>query len=219
MDAAGFYRASQTDGAGTTVTYAPLSNAGQHSAELKSLLGLRAEALGVLIGLLRDFGTEAVEAVATMNRIAEKIEQEPTYSGIIDAQRAIPEPTAADAISLAARQIAETLKLAAIVTYTASGTTGLRAARERPRVPIVALSPVLETTRRLSLVWGLHCVMTEDAHDQEDMVNRACNIVNEQEFGKPGDRIIIIAGVPFGTPGSTNMLRVAYIGADGHSGL
>ncbi len=164
-------------------------------------------------------GQYPVEAVATMNRIAEKIEQEPTYSGIIDAQRAIPEPTAADAISLAARQIAETLKLAAIVTYTASGTTGLRAARERPRVPIVALSPVLETTRRLSLVWGLHCVMTEDAHDQEDMVNRACNIVNEQEFGKPGDRIIIIAGVPFGTPGSTNMLRVAYIGADGHSGL
>ena len=66
VEAAGYYRASQADGAGTTVTYAPLSNAGRHSAELKSLLGPRADALGGLIALLRDFGTEAVEAIATL---------------------------------------------------------------------------------------------------------------------------------------------------------
>ncbi len=95
-------------------------------------------------------GQYPVEAVATMNRIAEQVEREPTYSTIIDAQRAMPEPTGADAISLAARQIAETLKLSAIVTYTASGTTGLRAARERPRTPIIALSPVVDTARKLS---------------------------------------------------------------------
>jgi pyruvate kinase len=163
-------------------------------------------------------GAYPVEAVATMNRIAVQVEKDPLYSGIINAQRSEPEPTGADAISLAAREIAETLKLAAIVTYTASGTTGLRAARERPQVPIIALSPILDTARRLSLVWGTHCVVTEDARDLDDMVNRACRIAFEEEYGKPGDRIIITAGVPLRTPGSTNMLRIAYLGPDGQGG-
>ncbi|QPC85823.1 pyruvate kinase [Mesorhizobium sp. NBSH29] len=163
-------------------------------------------------------GDYPVEAVATMDRIAQQVERDPTYAGIINAQRSEPEATGADAISLAARQIAETLKLQAIVTYTASGTTGLRAARERPHVPIVALSPVLETARRLSLLWGTHCVVTPDATDLDDMVNRACQIAFQEEFGKVGDRIIVTAGVPLRTPGSTNMLRIAYIGSDGLSG-
>jgi len=161
-------------------------------------------------------GEYPVEAVATMNRIAERVEQDPTYAGIINAQRSEPEATGADAISLAARQIAETLKLSAIVTYTASGTTGLRAARERPQVPIVALSPVVETARRLSLVWGTHCVVTPDAVDLDDMVDRACRIAYSETFAGTGDRVIITAGVPLRTPGSTNMLRIAYVGADGH---
>ncbi|WP_379066075.1 pyruvate kinase [Mesorhizobium sp. UC22_110] len=160
-------------------------------------------------------GSYPVEAVATMNRIAERVERDPTYAGIINAQRSEPEATGADAISLAAREIAETLKLSAIVTYTASGTTGLRAARERPQVPIIALSPILATARRLSLLWGTHCVVSEDATDLDDMVDRACRIASEQGFGKAGDRIIITAGVPLRTPGSTNMLRIAYLGADG----
>jgi pyruvate kinase len=163
-------------------------------------------------------GAYPVEAVATMNRIAEQVEKDPLYAGIINAQRSEPEATGADAISLAAREIAETLKLSAIVTYTASGTTGLRAARERPQVPIIALSPILNTARRLSLLWGTHCVVTEDAKDLDDMVNRACRIAFEQGFGKPGDRIIITAGVPLRTPGSTNMLRIAYIGPNGQGG-
>ena len=71
----------------------------------------------------------------------------------------------------------------------------------------------------LSLVWGLHCVVTEDARDLDDMVNRACRIVNAEGFGKPGDRLIITAGVPLGTPGNTNMLRIAYIASDGQSGI
>ncbi|WP_420961375.1 pyruvate kinase [Brucella sp. IR073] len=164
-------------------------------------------------------GQYPVEAVATMARIAEKVERDPTYPGIIHAQRSEPEATGADAISLAARQIAETLKLSAIITYTASGTTGLRAARERPQTPIIALSPIVETARRLSLVWGLHCVVTEDARDLDDMVDRACNIAFREGFAKPGDRVIITAGVPLRTPGSTNMLRIAYIGADGLTGI
>lgn len=160
-------------------------------------------------------GEYPVEAVATMNRIAERVEQDPTYPGIINAQRSEPEATGADAISLASRQIAETLKLSAIITYTASGTTGLRAARERPQVPIIALSPVVQTARRLSLVWGTHCVVTADASDLDDMVNRACRIAFAESFAKPGDRVIITAGVPLRTPGATNMLRIAYVGAEG----
>jgi pyruvate kinase len=164
-------------------------------------------------------GQYPVEAVSTMDRIAQRVETDPTYPGIINAQRSEPEATGADAISLAARQIAETLRLSAIVTYTASGTTGLRAARERPQVPIIALSPVVETARRLSLVWGTHCVVTPDASDLDDMVDRACRIGYGEGFGKVGDRLIITAGVPLRTPGATNMLRIAYIGSDGLSAL
>ncbi|PSJ58427.1 pyruvate kinase [Kumtagia ephedrae] len=160
-------------------------------------------------------GSYPVEAVAMMNRIAEQVERDPLYSSIINAQRSEPEATGADAISLAARQIAETLNLSAIVSYTASGTTGLRAARERPRVPIIALSPVVETARRLSLLWGTHCVVTPDASDLDDMVKRACTIAQAEGFGGEGDRVIITAGVPLRTPGSTNMLRIAYLGTDG----
>lgn len=164
-------------------------------------------------------GDYPVEAVATMASIARTIEREPHYPGIIYAQRPQPEATGADAISLAARQIAETLKLTAIVCYTSSGGTGLRTSRERPNVPILALSPSVQTARRLSVVWGLHCVVTHDATDLDDMVNRACRIVVSEDFGKPGDRVIISAGVPLGTPGATNMLRLAYIGSDGQGGL
>ncbi|MFD1328164.1 pyruvate kinase [Mycoplana ramosa] len=164
-------------------------------------------------------GEYPVEAVSTMASIASKVERDPNYPGIINAQRTPPEATGADAISLAARQIAETLNLTAIVCYTSSGTTGLRAARERPEVPVLALSPIIETARRLSVVWGLHCVVTGDAESLDDMVNRACRIVVSEGVGKPGDRIIISAGVPLGTPGATNMLRIAYIGSDGASGV
>jgi len=164
-------------------------------------------------------GQYPVEAVSMMAAIARKVERDPNYPGIIYAQRPQPDATGADAISLAARQIAETLNLSAIVCYTSSGTTGLRASRERPQTPILALSPVIETARRLSVVWGLHCVVTEDAHDLDDMVDRACRITFTEDFGKPGDRIIMSAGVPLGTPGATNMLRIAYIGSDGMSGI
>ena len=163
-------------------------------------------------------GQYPIEAVATMDAIAVQVEKDPLYPGIINAQRSEPEATGADAISAAARQIGETLKLSAIVTYTGSGATGLRAARERPQVSIIALSPVVETARRLSLAWGLHCVVTEDAHDLDDMVGRACRIAQQENFGREGDRIIITAGVPLRTPGSTNMLRIAYIGPEGQTG-
>ena len=164
-------------------------------------------------------GQYPVEAVSTMASVARTIEREQLYPQILYAQRPQPEATGADAISLASREIAETLKLTAMVCYTASGTTGLRAARERPNVPIIALSPVVKTARRLSVVWGLHCVVADEPTDLDTMVDGACRIVVDEGFGKPGDRVIISAGVPLGTPGATNMLRIAYIGMDGRSGV
>src|SRR5947209_1764937 len=160
-------------------------------------------------------GQYPVEAVATMNRTAEEVERDPIYRTIIHAQRTEPEATGADAIAAAAGQIAETLELSAIVCWTSSGSTGLRVARERPKPPVVAISPRLSTARRLSLVWGVHCIIAEDAHDLDDMVQRACRLACRDGFANVGQRVIIVAGVPLGTPGATNMLRIAFVGAEG----
>ena len=159
-------------------------------------------------------GQYPVEAVTTMNRIAEEVEKDPLYRPIIHAQHTDPEPTGADAISAAARQIADTLDLSAIICWTFSGSTALRVARERPKSPIVAISPSLATARRLSLVWGVHCIVAEDARDQDDMVERACRLAFRDGFARSGQRVIIVAGVPLGTPGATNMLRIAFVGSE-----
>jgi len=157
-------------------------------------------------------GQFPVEAVTTMNRIAEEIESDPTYRSIIFAQRPDPEATGADAIAAAAHQIADTVDLAAIVCWTSSGSTALRVARERPSPLTVAISPKVSTGRKLSVVWGVHCVVADDAHDQDDMVNRACRTAFREGFAKAGQRVIIVAGIPLGTPGATNMLRIAFVG-------
>ena len=156
-------------------------------------------------------GNFPVESVATMDRIATEVERDPNYKNIMHAQRTEPEATGADAISAAARQIAETLNLAAICCYTSSGGTAMRAARERPMTPILALSPVLGTARRLSLVWGLHCVAGPEPDTLEHMIDRACHLAVREQFAKPGERIIVTAGTPLGKTGVTNMLRVAFV--------
>jgi pyruvate kinase len=153
-----------------------------------------------------------------MDRIAQSVERDSYYRSIITAQRNEPQPTSADAISAAARTISETLNLAAVVCYTATGSTGLRVARERPETPILALTPIAATARRLALGWGLHCVLTDDPHDLDDMVARAARVACAEGFAEPGQRIIVTAGVPLGTPGATNMLRIAYVGKDGAAG-
>ncbi|WP_068087001.1 pyruvate kinase [Polycladidibacter stylochi] len=157
-------------------------------------------------------GDYPVEAVSTMDKIAQEVETDTHYRDIIHAQRTEPESTGADAITAAAHQVAETLDLAAIVCYTASGGTALRASRERPKAPIIAFSPELSIVRRLTIGWGLHCVASNDAANEEEIVDRACRLVAKEGFATPGQRIIVSAGVPFGTPGSTNMLRVAFVG-------
>jgi pyruvate kinase len=159
-------------------------------------------------------GQYPVEAVATMNRIAEEVETDVTYRSIIQAQRSEPEATGADAIADAARQIAETLDLPAIVCWTFSGSTALRVARERPKSPIVAISPNETAARKLAVVWGVHSVVAEDAHDQDDVVDRASRWAFRDGFAKAGQRILIVAGVPLGTPGATNMVRIAFVGPE-----
>jgi pyruvate kinase len=157
-------------------------------------------------------GKHPVEAVAMMDRIAVAVESGPLYQEIIDAQHSVPEETTADAMMAAVREVTHTIHARAIVCWTGSGSTGLRAARERPEAPIIALTPSESTARRLCLAWGLHCVLTEDAHDLDDVVDRAARIAYEEGFAKPGERIVVTAGVPLGTPGATNLLRVAFVG-------
>jgi pyruvate kinase len=157
-------------------------------------------------------GQYPVEAVATMNRIAEQVEKDANFLSTLHVLHTEPEHTGADAIAAAARQVAETLDLAAIVCWTSSGSTGLRVSRERPLCPIIAISPIVGAGRKLSVVWGVHCVIAEDARDQDDMVERACRLAFKEGFAKAGQRVIIVAGVPLGTPGATNMMRVAFVG-------
>jgi pyruvate kinase len=157
-------------------------------------------------------GQYPAEAVATMDKVAQEVEQDPLYEAIVHAQRTEPDATGPDAIANAARTIAETLKTAAIICYTATGSTGIRVARERPHQAVIALTPIPATGRRLAVVWGLHCVLTSDAANQSEMVEKACRIAVEEGFARPGDRVIITAGVPLGTPGATNMIRIAFIG-------
>src|SRR6202048_2891442 len=156
-------------------------------------------------------GQYPVEAVATMNRIAEEVECDPIYRTILDAQRTEPEATGSDAIASAARKIAETLALSAFICWTSSGATALRVSRERPKSPVVAISPNVATCRRLALSWGVHSILAEDARALDDMVNRACRLASRDAFAQLGQRVIIVAGVPLGTPGATNMLRIAFV--------
>lgn len=152
------------------------------------------------------------KAVATMDKIAQSAEGDSFYRGIMNAQRNDPQPTTADAISTAARSISETLDVAAIVSYTESGSTAMRVARERPNVPIITLTPIPATARRLALAWGQHCVLTPNANDLEHMIETACQFASSEGFAEEGQRIIITVGVPLGSPGSTNMLRIAQVG-------
>lgn len=159
-------------------------------------------------------GKFPIEAVATMNRIAEEVENDSVWRTVINAQRGAPEATGADAIAVAARDVAETLDVKAVCAWTASGSTAFRIARERPAPAVLALTPRRQTARRLSLVWGVHAIVTKDTGDLDDMATRACKLSNREGFSKEGDRIVIVAGVPFGTPGATNMIRIAFTGKE-----
>jgi pyruvate kinase len=156
-------------------------------------------------------GQYPVEAVATMNRIAEEVEHDDIYWSIITAQRTPPEATGSDAIAAAAHQITDTLHLKAITAWTFSGATAFRIARERPNSTVLALTPKPDTARRLALVWGVHPVVTKDASDIDDMAFRAAKFAVREGLATLGERITVVAGLPFGTPGATNLVRIAFV--------
>jgi pyruvate kinase len=156
-------------------------------------------------------GRYPIESVAMMNRIACRVQEDPLYYSILEGTRIEHEHTAPDAISAAARQVASLVGAAAIVSYTTSGATALRAARERPEAPILVLTSNLGTARRLAVLWGAHCVHTSDVKSFGDMVQKAVRIAHREEIAEPGQRVVVTAGVPFGTPGATNVLRIAWV--------
>ncbi|MEQ1711892.1 MAG: pyruvate kinase [Hyphomicrobium sp.] len=160
-------------------------------------------------------GQYPVEAIEMMDRIAIQVEGDKSYSRLVHATKIDKLATAADAIAAAAHAIADTVKLAAIVCYTATGSTALRVARERPGLPVIGLTPVPATAHRLAVVWGLHTVMTSDPENLSNMVSKACKIAFEEGFAKAGEGILITAGVPLGSPGTTNMIRIAFINDKG----
>ena len=156
-------------------------------------------------------GQYPVDAVATMSRIAEEVEQDQNYWSIMRTLNAEPEATGSDAIAAASHQIADTLNIKTVAAWTFSGSTAFRIARERPNSTVVALTPSVNTARRLALVWGVHSIRTKDASDIDDMAFRACKFAVREGYSAIGERIIIVAGMPFGTPGATNMVRIAFV--------
>ena len=158
-------------------------------------------------------GRYPVEAVDIMHRIVARVERDPHYREQIDATLPSPKATSADAISDAMRRMVQTLSMTAAVTYTNSGSSSFRAARERPAAPILSLTPHITAARRLALVWGVHSVLSEDVDHVEEMVDTACSAAVAEGFANAGDTIVIMAGMPFGVSGTTNMLRIARVQA------
>jgi len=154
------------------------------------------------------------QAVAMMDSIAHSVEHDPGYLDRLHFTKTLPDPTTADALAEACNSVATTASAKAIVCFTASGSTVRRIARERPSVPILALTPRGTTARRMGLMWGVHAVRTKDIGSFEEMIGKAKRTALRQGVAMGGDKIVILAGVPFGTPGSTNVLHVATVRGD-----
>ena len=156
-------------------------------------------------------GQYPFEAVNMMDRIVARVEQDSGWRAMIEASRPEPEHSVSDAIAVAARQVCHTINAAAIVAFTASGSTALRIARERPDAPVIGFTPHQATARHLAVVWGVHAVVSPDAHSLGEAVSRAVRTAQTEGFAEPGAEIVIAAGVPFGHSGSTNVVRVATV--------
>ena len=165
----------------------------------------------VMLSAETAIGSYPDESIKMMDKIIEKVESDPLYLNINESGHVKAESTAEDAITESAKYVARIMSAKAVITYTTSGSTALRAARERPDVPIMGISPNLNTARRLALVWGVHCIHTKDARSFKDMVLKAGRLAKKEKFAKRGDRVVITAGVPFGQSGATNVLRIASV--------
>ena len=159
-------------------------------------------------------GAFPVEAVAMMDAIARQVEDDPSYFARVHFTETLTSPTTADALSAAAAQIARTIGARAIACFTISGSTARRAARERAAVPVLCLTPKLATARRVGLVWGIHAVHTRDVRDFEEMVEKSKRMALRARLAGGGDSMVLIAGVPFSTPGTTNVLHVVRLTGD-----
>ncbi len=151
------------------------------------------------------------EAVNMMDRIVARVEQDSYWRELTDAKRPAPEKSSAGAIATAARQVAETIDAELIATFTSTGSTTLRVARERPSVPIMAMTPHVSTSRRMAVVWGVHPLIVSEPTSMTEIVSKATRAAMQEGFAKAGDEIVVTAGFPFGQPGTTNSLRVAVI--------
>ena len=154
-------------------------------------------------------GQFPIQAVETMNNVAIEVESDPTYTEVMEASRRAKRNSVADGIVSAAREIAETTDIKAICCFTQTGTTALLTARERPRVPIIALSSEIETARRLALTWGTNCVLSGNKTRFKEAVVSAVRAALAEGLANETDQVVITAGVPFNITGTTNILRVA----------
>ncbi|MBC2653592.1 pyruvate kinase [Novosphingobium flavum] len=156
-------------------------------------------------------GAWPVEAVTIMDRIGKQVEADPGYAARVHFTAVRPDATTADALAQASATIAETVTLAGIIVFTGSGSTARRVARERPAVPMLVLTPSLKTARKLALLWGAHAVNTRDIGSFEEMIAKGKRMALRHGFGSAGSKLITLAGVPFGTPGSTNLLHIVTL--------
>ena len=153
-------------------------------------------------------GRYPTEAVAIMDRIIAEVERDPFYRQMSDAAHPEPGPTVSDAICCGLRRATNLVPVAATITYTTSGYTTLRAARERPAAPILGMATRPETARRLALVWGVHSVLAHEVGDVAEMSEYACETARREGFARAGDIVVIAAGMPFGVAGTTNLLKI-----------
>jgi pyruvate kinase len=153
-------------------------------------------------------GDYPLETVQMMSKIIRQVENGPDYQSQLDVGRPQAEATASDAISCAIRRISSILPVAALVNYTESGASSLRASRERPKAPILSLTPSLTTARRLTVAWGIYSVVNERLRRVEEVTSTALEIAQAQGMAQRGETVVITAGEPFGQPGSTNSLRI-----------
>ena len=156
-------------------------------------------------------GQWPIEAVTIMDRIGKQVEHDPGYSARIHFTDVRPDPTTADALAQATAAIAETVTLSGIIVFTGSGSTARRVARERPGAPMLVLTPSHKTARRLALLWGAHPVHTKDIGSFEEMIAKGKRMALRHGFGAAGSKLIALAGVPFGTPGATNLLHIGTL--------
>ena len=154
------------------------------------------------------------EAVTIMHRIAGQVESDPGYRQQVSFAQVMPDTTTADALSHACASIAESLPIAGIIVFTGSGSTARRVARERPAAPMLVLTPSQRIARRMAILWGAHAVTTKDIGSFEEMIAKGKRMALRHGFGTAGSKLIALAGVPFGTPGSTNLLHVVTLSGD-----